>query len=50
MNGNADVLVESQQEIYVRQGLLGKKIKSVTVTGYPATYKNFKSVDEETLK
>ncbi|MGM9841612.1 MAG: hypothetical protein ACI31D_05365 [Candidatus Limisoma sp.] len=50
MNGNADVLVESQEEVYVRTGLTGKKIKSVTVTGYPATYKNFKSVDEETLK
>ncbi len=42
-NGSADVLVEAQFETYVRRGLFGKKIKSVTVTGYPATYKNFRN-------
>ncbi len=40
-NGQGDVLVEAQYEMRVRHGLFGKKIKSVTVTGYPAKYKNF---------
>ncbi len=41
--GVGDVLVEAQFETGVRRGLFGKKIKSVTVTGYPATYKNFRN-------
>ncbi|MDE7159246.1 MAG: hypothetical protein K2O24_00155 [Muribaculaceae bacterium] len=35
-NGNADVLVGMQYEIKKR----GKKVKYVTVTGYPASYVN----------
>lgn len=46
-NGNADVLVESQEAIVQRNGLFGTKIKSVTVTGFPAVYKNFKSMDQD---
>ena len=49
MNGG-DVLVETQKAIVVRGNSLFGKIKSVTVTGYPATYKNFRSADDETLK
>ncbi len=42
-NGNADVLVERQYEVISKKRpLRGDKIKSITVTGYPATYKNFK--------
>lgn len=41
-NGNADVLVAPEYEISTRRGLFGKKITSVTVSGYPAKYKNFK--------
>ncbi|WP_277120960.1 hypothetical protein [Bacteroides ndongoniae] len=42
-NGNADVLVERQYEVIAKKRLIRKnKIKSITVTGYPATYKNFK--------
>jgi len=41
-NGNADVLVERQYEAVFKSRMFGKKIKSVTITGYPATYKNFK--------
>lgn len=41
-NGDADVLVERQYDALFKTRLFGKKIKSVTVTGYPATYKNFK--------
>lgn len=40
-NGNADVLVGMQYEMKKK----GSKIKYVTVTGYPATYKNFQSVN-----
>lgn len=43
-SGNADVLIERQYEAIYKVRLLGgKKIKSVTVTGYPATYKNFRN-------
>lgn len=49
-NGGGDVLIETQEAVVQRYGLGGKKIRSVTVTGYPAKYKNFRSVDEETIK
>lgn len=49
-NGGGDVLIETQEAIVQRCGLFGRKIKSVTVTGYPARYKNFRSADEETVK
>lgn len=43
-SGNADVLIERQYEAIYKVRLLGgKKIKTVTVTGYPATYKNFRN-------
>lgn len=38
-NGNADVLVAPQYIIKKKKG----NVKEVTVTGYPATYKNFRS-------
>ncbi len=49
-NGGADVLIETQEAIVERSGLCSKKIRTVTVTGYPAKYKNFRSADEETVK
>lgn len=49
-NGGGDILIETQQAIVKRSGLFCRKIKSVTVTGYPATYKNFRNLDERTLK
>lgn len=51
-NGGGDVLIETQEAIVTRTaGLLWReKIKSVTVTGYPAKYKNFRAADEETVK
>ena len=42
-NGNADVLVAPQYELVKKKGLFGSKIKTVTVTGYPAKYKNFRN-------
>lgn len=44
-NGNADVLVGMQYEIKKTKGLFGTKIKYVTVTGYPASYTNFKPME-----
>lgn len=41
-NGGGDVLVAPQFDTRIRRGLFGKKIKEVIVSGYPATYKNFK--------
>lgn len=38
-NGNADILIEPQYEITSKR----KKIKRISVSGYPATYKNFKT-------
>lgn len=40
-NGNADVLVAPQYVIKKRKG----KVKEVTVSGYPAFYKNFRTVE-----
>lgn len=48
-NGNADVLVECQEAILERTGLFGKKIKKVTITGYPAKYRNFAPVERDSL-
>lgn len=49
INGG-DVLVETQKAVVVRGNGLFGKVKSITVTGYPATYKNFRPADDETLK
>lgn len=39
VNGNADVLVHMNYDAVMKKR---GKVKSVVVTGYPATYKNFK--------
>lgn len=41
-NGGGDVLVAPQYQVVKRRGLFGTKIKSVTVSGHPAIYKNFR--------
>ena len=46
-NGNADLLVEPQFVISKRKGMFGTKITSITVTGRPAKYKNFRSLDDK---
>ena len=48
--GNADVLIETQEAIVEKTGLFGKKVKSVTVSGYPATYKNFRPAKTDALE
>jgi hypothetical protein len=39
-------LVEPQFVMSKRKGMFGTKIKSVTVTGRPAKYKNFRSLND----
>lgn len=47
VNGGGDVLVELQTTVKKK----GRKdVSEVTVSGYPATYKNFRCADDETLK
>lgn len=46
-NGNADLLLEPQFVVSKRKGLFSNKITSVTVTGRPAKYKNFRSLDDK---
>jgi hypothetical protein len=45
-NGNADVLVALEKQIKYNQN---GKIESITVTGYPAKYVNFRSPGDEYL-
>lgn len=44
--GNADLLVEPQFIMSKRRGLFSTKITSITVTGRPAKYKNFRSLND----
>lgn len=45
--GNADVLVDAEYVISQTSYLIfGKKVESITVTGRPARYKNFHSLDD----
>lgn len=46
-NGDADILIQKQHEVVYKVYLFGrKKIKTVTVSGYPAVFKNFKSIEK----
>jgi len=43
-NNNADILVQPEYSMRIRNGLFSRnKIKRITVTGYPAKIKKFKS-------
>ena len=49
-NGNADLLLEPQFVLSHKKGpfgLLINKVTSITVTGRPATYKNFRSMSDD---
>lgn len=48
-NGDADILVQEEITSVTRQGLLGTKVKSITVSGYPAKYKNIKTIPQSSL-
>ena len=45
VNGGGDILLECQEAIIKKKGLFGTKIESITVTGYPAVYTNFKTAN-----
>lgn len=47
--GDYDILVETQEAVVERKWFGKRKITSVTVTGYPAKYKNFRSADEKSI-
>lgn len=49
-NGDADILLETQSAIITHEGLFGRSIRSITVSGYPARYKNFQSLDKDAVK
>lgn len=42
-SNEADVLVQPEYSMRISHGLFGKKIKEVTVTGYPAKIQNFRN-------
>ncbi len=46
-NGNADLLLEPQYVVSKRKLIFRSKILSVTVTGRPAYYKNFRSLPDQ---
>lgn len=41
-NGNADELIEVNYYVSTKFGLFGKRVKSISVSGYPAYYVNFR--------
>lgn len=45
-----DILIETQNATVSKRLFGFGRVKSVTVTGYPAVYKNFRSVDQVTLE
>ena len=46
-NGNADVMVEPEFVISMKNKfILGKEVSSITVTGRPAYYKNFRTLND----
>lgn len=46
-NGNADELVEVNYYVSLKRGFLTKRVKSIALTGYPATYKDFREPTNE---
>ena len=49
-NGNADVLVEVNSMITVRKGMFGSRVKTITISGYPAYYVDFREPSNLDLK
>ena len=45
-NGNADVLVDVEYVIEQQKLLFGKRINSITVSGHPAKYKGYHSLND----
>lgn len=49
VNGNADVLVKVNTFVTYKKVMLIKRIKSISVSGYPARYVNFREPTDEDL-
>ena len=49
-NGNADELVEVSYYVSAKRGFLTKRVRSISVTGYPAYYVDFREPSESDLK
>ncbi len=49
-NGNADVLVKVNSFVTYKKGLFGKRIKSISISGYPARYVDFREPSDDDLK
>lgn len=49
-NGNADVLVKVNSFVTYKIGLFGKRVKSVSISGYPAHYTDFREPTDADLK
>lgn len=45
-NGNADVLLDSRYVVTKKRSLFGSKITSITVSGRPAFYSNFRALND----
>lgn len=48
-NGNADALVQVNYSVATKRGFFKRVVKSITVSGYPATYVDFREPTEEDL-
>lgn len=44
--GNADVLLDPEYSVTKQRTLFGSKVTSITVSGRPATYTNFRALDD----
>lgn len=52
-NGDADELVEVNYYVSMKRGFFGKRVQSIRVSGYPATYKDFReptTVDKDAVE
>ncbi len=44
-NGNADVMVKVNYNVVMKWSFFGKRVKSISISGYPAHYRDFREVE-----
>lgn len=44
-NGNADVMVKVNYNVEMKWSFFGKRVKKISVSGYPAHYRDFREVE-----
>ena len=49
-HGSGDILVQVSYKLEVKKFGFIKRVRRITITGYPATYKNFRDPNEEDRK